>query len=685
MAPPCFVFGAGVDYSFRGTGPPTLQEQQEDAEVDAARLQNELAAALAQIRRLGDQRDTARQAEGVARKALKQVRAAWTTPHPPASMADTNEKLAEKIAEKQTRIDELENEVAGLKRKQEHDTATIESYQNDVARSENNVRDSHSQLRTQIDKRAAAERQHAEERKQFERELEHYQEQLTQSHITAENLRREVNDHKAAADHNLSIFNIANAERQDIQAACDAALQAKDELEAQKLDAELRFNSLFEQWQEEQAEREEHGNCVAELEAYEVQQKNMEADYERQNNARADVDRALVVKDARIAELEQQLQRERQHNMNEADAATAANIAAATSHEHDAPPFLSTHSRALSDELLDYDEYDYMNIDHAVQHVDLAWSVITANSTAPLEPVRPELRIHMNGSVSVSPRDVPAPVLSLNKVEEIGSVTPQDVPVPELSIAAVKAIGSVAPEDVPGPKLSFNNVKVIGSVAPEDVPIPKLLFKYVKEIGSVSPAAPVVTPYVATSTQTQATQLTSGMVDSASIAVTPITPALNITTGPIKVTHQEAPLEVLPPLHMTTPVMVTHDEAPFKAQPSKGSTTSPAPPAVQPTRSTKFGALQLLHLVLTVLLTMLSLYLYSELEAWRTANGVGFHGNGGQYSRRGAYGNGRYLFGYIPIAMDVGNSPWSEFVARMGSVAITSFEAWAGIQNIPSY
>jgi hypothetical protein len=940
MAPPTFVFGAGAAYFFRGTALPSLQEQLEDAEVETARAQHELAEALAQMRLLGEQRDTARQAEGVARSALKQVRAAWTNSHSYTSMADT-EHTQESLDEKQTRIDELENEVAGLKKKQEQDTATIEAYQNEVTRSENNVKDRDSQLRAQREKLAATERQHADDRDEFEHIISDLKEQLTQSHTTTESLRRDVEHHKAAADHNLSIFNRAFADNQNIKDARDAAIQAKDELEAQKLDVELRYESLFQQWQEDQAVVEEHANCEAQIEAFETRHENMEADYERQNMAAADTDRTLVVKDARIAELEQQLQREKQRNMDDADAANAANIAAATSPEHDAPPMLSAHSRSLSDELLgDYDGYDY--IDHIVddQHEDLSLSAITENSTAPVTPASPDLAIHMSDSVGVEPKDAHVPrltlsvsevgsvtsieavapefsisiseignvapedavapklsisvdetgsvaptdavapeltisvneigsvapvdaiaprlTLSVNEVgsfapkdavaptlsvsvnetgsvapqdavaptlsvsvnetgsvvpqdaiaprltlsmNEVGSVTPIDAVIPELSIGvnevgsfapkdavaptlsvSVNEVGSVAPQNAVAPELSIS-VNEAGSITPEEIPAPKLAF-IVNEVGSVTPqdprvpslalsvsdaifdfppvapAAPVVTPTVTTSTQTQAVQLTSGVVDSVSIAVAPTSPALNMATGsimvtheeaphealpasntttpvmvtheevpfeapsprhmttpimvthdeapvealppprtttPIMVTHEEAPLQPLPPLQMTTPIMVTHNEAPMEAQTLKASITSngkqitaspasSAAPTGQVSKLTKSSFFQVFHTLMTAVLAFFSLYFYTELEAWRTANGVGFHGNGGQYnSRSGAYGNGRLLFGYIPVAMDEGNSKWSEFVARMGSVAITSLEAWAGIQNIPSY
>jgi hypothetical protein len=742
--PPAFVFGTGASHSFVGTAPLSLQEQHTHLQVEKARLENELAGALYRERKLGNQRDTAIKEAAVARSCLKQALGKWPIPPPHHTMADTDEK--------QTRIDELENEVAGLKRKQEQDTATIESYQNEVARSETSVKDIDAQLRAQREKLAAAERAHAEEREEFERVLADYKEQLTQGHATAENLRRDVEHHKAAAEHNLSIFNRAFADIQNVKDARDAALQAKDDVEAQKLDVELRYDSLFQQWQEDQAELEEHAECNAQLAAYELRHENMLADYERQTNTTASMDRTLIVKDLRIAELEQQLQREKQRNMNDADAADAANIAAATSPLNEAPPSHSAFGDSLADELSDnYDGYDY--IDHEPE--PLAFSDITEKSTAPVEParpalavhvnapvsvapvepVRPELAVYVNDPISISPKDAVTPTLT-RRIEEVGSVAPVEPVQPELafymnepvSVSPMEPVRpdlavyvnepvSVSPKDAVAPTLTLS-VTEVGSVMPTDAVPPILTFSdntTIIDRSPVAPAAPVVVPTATTSTQTQAPQLTHGVVDSASIAVAPIAPALNINTSqvkvihedapveassapslattPVLVTHEEIPLEALPVLNMTAPIMVTHSEVPVEAQPSKSSkangTAIPTAPLMQPARPTRFASLKSLFTVLQpfiiIALFLLSLYLYSELDAWRTANGVGYYGNGGRSRRRDAYGSGIYLFGFIPLTKDEGGSIISDMVAHATSAAITQVEAWAGIQSTPSY
>jgi hypothetical protein len=91
-------------------------------------------------------------------------------------------------------------------------------------------------------------------------------------------------------------------------------------------------------------------------------------------------------------------------------------------------------------------------------------------------------------------------------------------------------------------------------------------------------------------------------------------------------------------------------------------------------------------MLLAVLFAVYSLVLQAELATWKNANGVGFGGGYGNVaSRSGAYGNGRHLFGFIPMGMDIGNSWVSEQIARHMSLAISLIEDWAGITNEPMY
>jgi archaellum component FlaC len=717
MATPPFVFGAGANYAFGGTAPPSLQEQLRRLQVEKAGLENKLDGELYRNRKLGSQRDTAVKEAAVARDALKQARATWAIPPPDTNMADTDEK--------QTRINELENEVAGLKRKQEHDTATIEGYQHEVARYENSVKDLKSKLRTENDKAEATERQYAVERDGAADSIAQSAEQIRQLEATAQKLRDDVDHHKVAAADNLSLFHRAMADTQHVKDALDAALQAKDALEEQKVKVELEHADLLAQWHEAQAQLEEHAESEAQFADYRLDHENMLADYERQNNATADTDRTIIVKDLRIQELEQQLQREKQRNMNDADAADEANIAAATSPLHETPPAHSVFSDSLEDELNgDYDGYDY--IDH--EPVELALSNITETSTAPVEPayptldfylnapvsvtpvepVRPELAVYTYEAVSVPPKDAVAPTLT-RSVNEVGSVTPVEPLHPELAFYMNEPV-STAPKDAVAPMLSLS-INEVGSVVAQDIVPPMLTFSdntTILDCSPVAPAAPIATPMATTSTQTQAPQLTYRVVDSASTAVAPIAPALNLSTSQITLLHEDIPVEALPAPAMATtpivvtyeevpveasladslassPVMVTHEEAPLEVIPaldlpksSKANGTAfPTAPITQVARPTWFTSLRgLLHALLpffTIGLMLLSLYLYSELDAWRTANGVGYYGNGGQYRRGDAYGNGIYFggFSFIPLTKDEGGNIGSELVAHTMSMVIT--------------
>ncbi|KAF2030914.1 hypothetical protein EK21DRAFT_64260 [Setomelanomma holmii] len=344
----------------------------------------------------------------------------------------------------------------------------------------------------------------------------------------------------------------------------------------------------------------------------------------------ADHDRTLIVKDERIAHLEAQYQKERQRNLNAADAAARS---AAASPIDEAPPPLPGLAESLADELdAASDEYDEFNY----EQIELS-DITAVYQAAPFTPIRPEHSIDVNEAASVAPIDATKPTHTLT-VDKVASVTPIDVTKPTLTVS-------------------------------------------VNEAGSVIPVGRKV----------NTTSLTLRLIDTASIAVSPVDAQLQFTTT----SASDIAL---------APVLVTHEESPFEARPSKTPTANtgaqttevapkPVEPAAQPTAPvvlvTKPNKLSLLQSILPLIATVLAflcLMLYTEVQAWRTANGVGFgYGNGGRYSRSGAYGNGRYLFGFIPIAMDVGNSWWSELFAKYASVGITAFEDWAGISYEPLY
>lgn len=87
-----------------------------------------------------------------------------------------------------------------------------------------------------------------------------------------------------------------------------------------------------------------------------------------------------------------------------------------------------------------------------------------------------------------------------------------------------------------------------------------------------------------------------------------------------------------------------------------------------------------LYWTMSLVFALLSFVLYVQLHHARNANGSSY-----RHGHNGAFGNGRYLFGFIPVAFDIGETWLSETICRQTAVAISQFESWAGATPIPYY
>jgi hypothetical protein len=419
------------------------------------------------------------------------------------------------------------------------------------------------------------------------------------------------------------------------------------------LDLQLRYDSLLKQWEEDQGKIEELEGRVEQVATLEAALKNFEADLAAQQDQLAGHDRTIMVKDERIAHLEAQYQKERQRNLNAADAAADATVAAATSYDNEAPPSLSGLGDSLADELSnDYDEFDDMEF-----YTNELSEISTLVDFMPVEPPLQRLSIGVNENVSVSPIDVAPQRLTID-VNEVGSVMPVERANNVTSASVQTDLQDLATEIVHAASIE------------------------------TAPVTPVVVAATTTSTQTEAPQLTSGVVPTASIAVAPAVPAFNTSLASITTTYDEAPIEALPPKiasRSIAPITVTHEDTPVDVRSTKPATTTigvqtienPAAAVqtriVEVAKSNKMSFLQALLPIVALFLACLSLWQYMRLQAWEIANDYG-----------GAYGNGRRLLG-IPLAMDVGGTWWTERIATIASRAITSYEKWAGIEYVPLY
>jgi hypothetical protein len=361
-----------------------------------------------------------------------------------------------------------------------------------------------------------------------------------------------------------------------------------------------------------------------------------------------------------------------------------------------------------------------------------------AVSTAPIEPTTvPSSLMKARETASTLPIEPTLAPSAISDLHELASFAPIDPVSAPSAISNVRELASFAPiEPTPAP-FTFHEHE-IAEYSPRQPQAPLLTVNF----GEAASVTPIETVTADLSTQTDAPRaaaLTSQLLHHATLTTSPIAPTNQsmqtdpqqlgmsvsedlIDIAPIKPETVEpepttdAGIQTMPqpgiavgvqtttaPTVPTTasgtqttpassnnriaPVMVTHQVAPVaravpepvSQHPNTTETVEIAPPVLATSSKLPRFPDWLNRLVIAFLI-LWGLSLYSELASWKNANGAGFgYGNGNVASRSGAYGNGRHLFGIIPMGMNIGNSWWSEQIARHMSMAITRFEDWAGL------
>ncbi|KAL1794285.1 hypothetical protein ACET3X_007706 [Alternaria dauci] len=360
------------------------------------------------------------------------------------------------------------------------------------------------------------------------------------------------------------------------------------------------------------------------------------------------------------------------------------------------------------------------HLDYSVQHAASTQPVEPARaplsildvrhiaSCAPKQPVGTLLRMNEQTSVSTEPVEPARDILSLDDVYDVVSFAPER-PAPVASTIARYEIANFAPKELSLPPLTVD-VAEAASTRPVARQTTSAEFSTQTDAPattnnlSTQTDAPTTTDLatqtdalvVATaesSAQTDAPALTSQFLTHAVLATTPMEPSTQTVTAkpnnhitPVIVTREIKPVEQAPPEpEPERPNTATEGQALTNNGTAEQHAMAKTPPVVA-TRFRKAGLTGWIPMLFAVLFAVWSLVLQAELAAWKNANGVGFgSGYGNVASRSGAYGNGRYLFGVIPVGMNNGNSWVTEQIARRMSVAISLFEDWAGIVNEPLY
>jgi hypothetical protein len=329
-------------------------------------------------------------------------------------------------------------------------------------------------------------------------------------------------------------------------------------------------------------------------------------------------------------------------------------------------------------------------------------------SYAPKQPTGTLLRLHEQTSVSTEPVEPARNTLAFDDVYDVASFAPKR-PASVASTISRHEIANYAPKEPSLPLLTVD-VTEAASTRPiahqitsaefstqTDAPATTNNFSTQTDAPTTTDLAiqtdALVVATTESSAQTDAPALTSQLLTHTALATTPIEPSTQITTAkpnnhiiPVVVTREIIPVEqTLPKPEPERPNTTTEAQAHTNNDTAEERVIAKTSP-VMATRAKKARFAGWIPILSTVLFAVWSLILQAELATWKNANGVGFGGGHGNVaSRSGAHGNGRDLFGDIPIGMNIGNSWVSEQIAQRMSVAMSFLEDWVGIVNEPMY
>lgn len=611
--------------------------------MEVAGLESRLAAGLEQIRCLGDQRDTANKAERTARDLVTSLRAAWIAAPDSATMNREREDAENKISN-------LEDKIRHLEQRSIEDAQEIEEWEDKSEKKEKEIKELKTALKERDTKIETLEKEHedhiaVEDYQNVKAELDQAQataskeKQLAAKQATELDLYRTRNDnYESALEHAKAAFENEKKQCKALQKDKEQAKQQHEDLRAELEDVQARLD--------------ETSTFNDDLDALQAAQQSLQADFDRQTEVQRELERTIIVKDERIAQLEQQYQRERQRALIAQDAQTDAAVAVVNSPTHDAPPTFIGTGQTLQDQFNDVNAEYTDGGSEVLMEDEHTISDITSISSPPIEPVRPASTIQVSPIAELTPI-IPASPKLRSYIDAGTSTTPSDPFAPWLALSEMKGI-SVEPvepfELVESPPALDMSDFSMESTAPKE-PQQSLTRSMLPDLSLDSPPVAPAQP--------EAPKLSSGVFHSASTA--PISPTTSHTISLTKTMHTQTPYST------PSPTYVASTEASTPSTPLVPTTeTAPVPPSPQITKPSKFGWLLWPLAIVAIVLAFCCAYLRGEVNDWRTANGIAFRGS----HNKGAYGNGRYLFGLIPVAMNLDDFGIAAFLSNL----IASYE-----------
>jgi predicted nucleic acid-binding Zn-ribbon protein len=464
-------------------------------------------------------------------------------------------------------------------------------------------------------------------------------------------------------------LNKAYADLRQQETAFQALTKAKDDVEARAHEKELEVDDFRQQWQQAQAKIEELESDVDAARALERDHYTLVEEVENLRSTVGDYERTILVKDARIEHLEAQYQKALERSLN-AEAAISS-----TSAPTDTPTSYNTGEDTLADELAaaaaesDDDDASYFNqldlsdvmevANIAPKSQKLSISPVQAISIAPVasltttsstqtDVAKPNMSLFYTTSTDISP-------IEPTKVTSSDMTTQTDVAKPNLSLFYATT-ADISP--IESTKVTSSSDMSVQT----DVAEPNLSLIHITAV-DIPPIEPTKISNSDTTTQTDDVVILAERKSQTAAAQTDIS-----NPPPIEsVAEKKYETTVVHAITQTMPVVEKE----------------PEPIIVRVADPAKKKGWFTVSKMLSVLAVFLAFYLYAQLQAYKNANGYNYNSRN-RYST-GAFGNGRYLFGIIPIGFDIGHDWFSEQVCRQTSTAIAAFEDWAGITPTPLY
>lgn len=443
-----------------------------------------------------------------------------------------------------------------------------------------------------------------------------------------ENSKKELQDEKAAHEETEKLLYSAYADVEGLRNDLQAAKDAKDKEAEEHKGTSEKLENLLGEWQADQEKLESFKDVEDRIHEAEQQSGELAHEVEDVTAQLQERERNIRVKNARINHLEDELQRALSGQLSAEAAVDAAR--SPTSEPVVLPVSFGVPSMAneLASAGLDNESYfqgtgsDYDEEPEQLENVGALDH--TMIDVTPIEP--------QNKSISASVQTDALTLTTTNTQTDIPELTTADTQ----TESQVLCISHITTTDIEPIKPQQQALSTFDTIVAETIPVSSEL---------TSASIQTDDPVLRTS-------------DISSMVTPPIAPQ------PVAAVAQKEGTLGISTIHEI-------DTAPIGTTIHKTAKAHVSP--VLPIKTNN----SMLHTILTVILAMLCFYYWKQLQAWEYANGYGRNA----YVGTGAYGTGRYFLGVIPVGYNIGNSYFSEAIARNMAGAILAMEDWIGINR----